>query len=413
MITHNLKGGIVLTHIPQEKFKTVLLSLSIYRPMGKEAAKNALLARVLKHTCKKYNDKIKLESEFEMLYGAVLGAEVRKCGDVQIISFHLSLPSDKYTGENSLKKAAELLYEIVFNPDASEKSFRDEIVEIDKNNLKNTIEALFNDKREYATVRCSEIMYDGTPYAAFELGSTSELEKITAENLKEHYDNIIENSCISLFLSGNCRADAVKTIFENVKSVGEIPENNWKNRKDKLKTVFEEQEINQGKLVMGFKADIDPSSDDYFKMLLLNSVFGGGTHSKLFANVREKLSLAYYAYSKYNMYKSFLSVGAGIEFSNFEKTKEEILIQFDEVKKGNITDFEIVSAKQTLINLYKSMEDEPHKIISHYTGQNVLEKKRTISEIILKIEAVTKEEIVAISEKVWLDTIYFLKGKGN
>ena len=413
MIKHTLSGGINVSYLPGDKFKTVYIRMNIYRPLGKEAAKNALLARVLKSGCSKYNSKIELEKELENLYGAALFSGVSKVGDVQILSFSISLAGDRYTGDSSAKKAAELLKEVVFSPDTEGGAFKKKTVEIEKNNLKNMIESLFNDKKDYAEQRCTEIMFEGEPFMVHELGSIKELDEINEKNLKEHYDRILDEGRIDIFVSGSCDIDEVIKVFDDVKSKTALPENSADNKKTDVKTVMEEQEVNQGKLMMGFKTDILPQSDEYYKLLVFNSVFGSGTHSKLFMNVREKLSLAYYAYARLNRHKSVILVGSGIEFENFEKAKEEILFQLSEIKNGNVTDFEISASKKSLINAYKSMEDEPSRIISAKTSNLILGVDLSIEEIEEKINAVSKEDVVKMASHVWLDTIYFLKGKEN
>lgn len=412
MVKKTLKEGINLVYLPGDKFKTVYIRMNIYRPMGKEAAKNALLARVLKAGCKLYN-KQQLEKQLESLYGAWLGADVTKSGDVQVISFSISLPSDRYTGSDTTLRAAKLLYEVVLNPDAENGAFKKETVNIEKNNLKSLIESVFNDKKEYAQQRCIETMFQNSAFAIHELGTADELSKINENNLKEHYDNILKNSRIDIFVSGNCDIDAVARVFDGVKSSAVIPENTADNPQTELKTVMEPQDVNQGKLMMGFKTDIDTKSRDYYKLLVFNSVYGSGTHSKLFCNVREKLSLAYYAYARLNRYKSVIFVGSGIEFANYEKAKEEIICQLDKIRKGNVTEFELSSAKKSLINAYKSMEDEPARIISAKTGNAILGEEISLPEIVDSIDSVTKEDVIEMASHVWLDTIYFLKGNEN
>ena len=412
MIKKTLKEGINLIYLPGDKFKTVYIRINIYRPMGEEVTKNSLLVRVLKAGCKKY-DKQQLEKELESLYGAALGANVSKNGDVQVISFSICLPADRYTGEGNVKKAAELLSEVVFNPDVQGRSFKKESVAVEKNNLKNLIESVFNDKRDYAEQRCIETMFGDEPFAIHELGRAKDLEKIDEENLKEHYDNIIKSSRIDIFVSGSCDIDAVAGVYEDVKSLSVIPQNKAENEKCEIKNFTECQNVNQGKLMMGFKTDIAPTGEDFYKLLVFNSVYGNGTHSKLFCNVREKLSLAYYAYSRLNRYKSIITVGSGIEFENFEKAKNEILLQLDEIKQGNVTEFELSSAKKSIINAYKSMEDEPARIIAAKTGSAILNEEMSVEEMAELVNIVTKEDVVKISSHVWLDSIYFLKGNEN
>ncbi len=412
MIKKTLDGGVKLVYLPGDKFKTVYIRMNIYRPLGKEAAKNALLARVLKSGCAKYNSKQVLEKELENLYGAALITDVSKVGDVQVISFGITLPGDRYTGTNSAGQAAQLLKEIVFSPDVTGDAFKKDTVEIEKSNLKNLIESLYNDKKNYAEQKCSEIMFEGQPYAKCEYGSIEEIDETDEKILKEHYDNIISGP-IDIFVSGSCDIDEVAKIFNNVKSSGNIPENKTDNAKTEVKNIEELQDVNQGKLMMGFKTDIDPKSDDYYKLLVMNSVFGSGTHSKLFMNVREKLSLAYYAYARLNRHKSVILVGSGIEFENFDKAKKEILFQLDEIRNGNVTDFELAASQKSLINAYKSMEDEPIRSISAKTSNTILGIDVSADEIAGKIGAVTKEDVIDMASHIWLDTIYFLKGKEN
>lgn len=413
MIETNLKAGAKLIYLPGDKFKTVYIRMNIYRPMGSEAAKNALLARVLKAGCEKYPGKKKLEIALESLYGAAMAQNVSKTGDVQVMSFSIALPSDRYTGTDSSRRAAELLYEVVFNPLLENGAFKAETVAIEKNNLKNLIESVFNDKKDYAEQKCTELMFEDSPFAIYELGKIDDLEKVDEKSLKEHYDDVISKSRIDIFVSGDCDIDSIKPVFENVVSASVMPENKAENIKREAETVLESQDVNQGKLMMGFKTDICPISDDYYKLLVFTSVYGSGTHSKLFCNVREKLSLAYYAYARLNRYKSFISVGSGIEFDKFGQTKDEILLQLDEIKKGNVTEFELSSAKKSLINAFKSMEDEPARIVSAKTGNMILGIDVSTEEITEKISLVTKEDVVEMSSHIWLDTIYFLKGKDH
>lgn len=413
MIKKKLSNGVKLVYLPNDKFKTVYIRMNLYRPMGEEAAKNALLTRVLKSGSKKFSTKQELEKQLESLYGAGLGADVAKLGDVQVVTFTVSLPGDRYTGEDSAKMGAELLKEVVFNPDITDGAFKKEKVEIEKNNLLNLIESIYNDKKDYAEQRAVEIMFEGKPFAIHELGKKENLLEIDEESLKQHYDNIINSSRIDLFVSGKCDIGLVEKVFDDIKSEDNMPENCMKNEKTDIKEVFETQEVNQGKLMMGFKTDVGLAGRDYYKMLVMTSVFGSGTHSKLFCNVREKLSLAYYAYARLNRYKSVILVGSGIEQKNFDKAKDEILFQLDEIRKGNITEFELSSAKKSLINAYKSMEDEPSRIISSKTGSQITGDNLSLEEIIKEINAVTKEDVTEMSSHIWTDTVYFLKGKEN
>ncbi len=406
-----LNGGAELSFVKTAKFKTLTVGLNIYRPIENEAAANALLVGVLKNTCAKYPEKIQLEKHLEWLFGARFGAGIRKKGETQVLGFEISAPVGKYTGENMSKMLAEFLYEIVFNPKICDDSFDESVVAVEKENLKNRIMSLKNDKKEYATQRMTEEMCKGEPYAIYEYGSIDEVEGLNACSLKQHYDSIIGNSKIDIFAIGECDEAEIKAVFDKIPATGNLPQTRISSKTGVLKYVEEKMDVTQGKLVIGMKAgDI---GDKYYDLLMFNSVFGSGTHSKLFNNVREKLSLAYYAYSRLVRQKSLIVVGTGIEFDKYEMAKQEIFNQLNEMKKGNITDFELEAAKSSMINAYRSLTDTPATLIDFYVGQIAAGSQDTIEATIRGIEKVTKEGIAAAAGMVEADTVYFLKGLEN
>ena len=165
------------------------------------------------------------------------------------------------------------------------------------------------------------------------------------------------------------------------------------------------------KNAMSFLTNTSPDSDDRYALSVLNSVFGAGAHSKLFNNVREKLSLAYYASSQLEKFKGMMIVNAGIEFENFQKAKDEILVQLEEIKKGNISDFEFDASIKTIVNAYNSYYDDQRALVSLHLSNSVVGTNTEISEYIENISKVTKEDVVRVARKLQLDTVYFLKGK--
>ncbi len=410
METLRLSGGAELKLLKSEKFKTLTLGIDIYRPLKNEATANALLVGVLKHACAKYPEKIQLEKQLEWMYGARFGAGIRKKGEVQVLGFEISAPVEKYTGENMSKMLSEFLYEIVYSPKLCSGIFDENIVAIEKENLKNRILSLKNDKKEYATQRMIEEMCKDEAYSIYEYGSVQELDKLDAAALKQHYDNIIKSSKTDIFAIGECDETEIKTVFDKITATQEMYETKISPAAEEIRIVEEEMDVTQGKLVIGMKAD----KCDYYDLLMFNSIFGSGTHSKLFNNVREKLSLAYYAYSRLVRQKSLIIVGTGIEFDKYEMAKQEIFNQLDEMKKGNITDFELQAAKSSMINAYRSLTDTPATLIDFYTGQTVSGKDESIEDTIKGINAVTKEGIMQAAAGVTPDTVYFLKGiEGN
>lgn len=404
-MTIKTKGGANIYYLQTDKFKTTTVSVNIFRPIEGEAAANALLTRILKTASAKYASKTEIEKHLEWMYGAVFAADVNKKGDMQILNFEITAPSDVYTGEDTAAAAAEFLKEIIYNPKIKDGMFDDEIFNIEKENLRNLIYASENDKKEFATQRCIEEMCGAEAFAIPRLGTASQLERITNKALYEHYKNVIKNSRVDIFVSGTCDTEAVKNIFDVAESCGNITEPLRLAERNTVKEIHEIMDVNQGKLVIGMTVDAP-----FYDTVLFNSVYGSGTHSKLFNNVREKLSLAYYAYSRYVRSKSVIIVGTGIEFDKYVPARDEVFNQLKEMQNGNISDFEIESAKKFIETIYISMKDDPRRMIDFYVAQNISGDTDGIDEFIAGINKVTRNDIIKAAKSVKANTIYFLKG---
>lgn len=404
-MTIKTKGGANVYYLQTDKFKTTTVSVNIFRPIADEAAANALLTRILKTASEKYPTKTEIEKKLEWMYGASFYAYVAKKGEMQILTFEITAPSDIYTGENTAKISAEFLKEIIYNPKICDERFDNEIFEIEKENLKNLIYASENDKKEFATQRCIEEMCTSQAFAIPRLGTADELGRLTNDKLYSHYNNIINNSRIDIYVSGTCDVNSIAEIFDNAVSRNNIIPLTSLAERPAVKEVHELMDVNQGKLVMGMTIDAP-----FYDAIVFNSVYGSGTHSKLFNNVREKLSLAYYAYSRYVRTKSVILVGTGIEFDKFALAKEEVFNQLKEIQNGNVSDFEINSAKKFIETLYVSMKDDPKSMIDFYVSQHTVGDTSSIDEFINGVKAVTRDAIINAAKNVKVNTIYFLKG---
>ena len=205
--------------------------------------------------------------------------------------------------------------------------------------------------------------------------------------------------------------NVVREIFGKVQR-GNVPDYSTKivRTAEKVKKAVEHQELKQGKLVLGFRTGVSAYEEEYDVLRVFNCIFGSGTQSKLFMNVREKLSLCYHCSSRIYS-KGVMMVTSGIEPANYDKAKNEILLQLDEIRKGNISDEEMDSAKKRLRNSMLSVGDSAEAIHSWYVNNRIFGIEATPEEMIAKIERVTKEEVASAAKKVVLDTEYFLCGE--
>lgn len=411
-----INDNITLNYIPMGKLKTTTIGMYIHRPLKKEEASyNAILPHILKRGNKTLKNTQEIAKYLQELYGAKFSAGISKKGDSQILCFEGETISDKYAPHGE-KLVAELLKLILASVFDQNDAFSSDVFEQERTNSITKIENIINDKRVYAIYRCQEEMAKGDPFSVPRLGYVEDMKKMTADRLYSYYKELIVSSKINIYVCGDADLSGIEKAIRDAISgysfkKAEMPMSQLLKLKENVNDVTERLDVTQGKLAIGFLTDTASSDDDYYKLVVANAIFGGGAQSKLFNNVREKLSLAYYAGSMLDKYKGMLLVNAGIEFENFQKAYDETLVQLEEVKKGNITDLEFESSKMFLINSLVTTYDDQMALISFYLNQKAAGTNAEIEECIEKIKAVTKEDVARVIKKVHLDTVYFLAGK--
>lgn len=411
-----INSNINLYYIPMTKLKTTTIGVYMHRALEEsEVSENAILPYVLKRGCKLCPDSESIAKYLENMYGARLGAYSMKMGGDQITYIGCETISDKYAqgGEKLVSEAIKLIMSILFEP----VSFDTEILEQEKKNAVDRIMAEMNDKALYALRRCTEEMCKGDSFSLSILGKREGIENITAQSLKKHYDRIINSSVIDIYVCGECDPREVCNTAEgyvtNIKfKEAALPKCDIFKADRAVQRVTDKMEVAQGKLCMGFRTGIDAASEDYTTLMVLNSIYGGGAHSKLFNNVREKLSLCYYASSSIVKNKGLMFVNAGIEFENFDKAYDEIIVQLEAVKNGDISDSEFSSSVAHIMNELESDKDSQAQLQLFCLGQRVSGTDYDIDELKEKIKCVTVEDVKRVAEKIELDTVYFLTGKG-
>ena len=410
--------GIALTVIETDKFKFNRIFIDFVLPLENErAAKNALFADVLMRGTEKYQGLLPLQKKLSSLYGADVDTYVGTSGEAHVITVFAKLLKDKYAlgGEEITREGAELLCEVLTNPQKENGIFCEAYVESEKEKLIDDIAAQINDKDAYALHRAIEIMCEGEAWGISELGKPEDVEKITAGELYDHYNYVLSHAQAEVFAIGEFPEGTpeklVRDIFGGV-SRGEVPDHSTKivRAAGEVKKAVEHQELRQGKLVLGFRTGVGEGEDGYDALKVFNCVFGSGTQSKLFMNVREKLSLCYHCSSRIYA-KGVMMVTSGIEPANYDKARNEILAQLDEIRNGNISDEEMDSAKKRLRNSMLSVGDSPEALHSWYANNNIFSLSATPEEMIERLERVTKEDVAEAAKKITLDTEYFLCGK--
>ena len=414
--------GVWLRTVHTDKFRSAYLSLTLMTQLNREnASANALLPRVLRRGTMVHPDMESLSAALDELYGGAVEPVVRKKGESQCVGFLASFLDNAYAlnGEDILSGAAELLGEMLLNPLTRDGVFDPDYVEGEKANLIDELRGQINDKRIYATRRLTQLMCREESFGADKLGQEDKVAAITPESLWARYQKLLSSAQIEVYYSGSADPERVREIMERVFSTlpvsqeREEPECEVRIHAEQEPNVIEEvMDVNQGKLAMGWRTGgITVWEEECPALVLCSAVFGGTSMSKLFMNVRERLSLCYYASSALEKQKGLMIVSSGIEFQNYETAKREILAQLEDVKAGKITDDELEGARRILINQYRSIEDEQGRMEEYWLGQAAAGTEDDPGTLAARLETVTGEQIAQVARKLELDTVYFLKGK--
>lgn len=419
-----LMPGVWLNHLHSDKFKTACLSLTMLTQLQRDtAALNALIPCVLRRGTTRFRDMEALSSRFDELYGSAIEPVVRRIGEIQCIGFYASMPEGDFIadGGNILHDTAELMGEMLLSPATRGGLFLPQYVESEKEKLLELIRSRINEKRGYAVFRCIEEMCCYEDFAVSRLGLEDECENINYKKLTKHYRNLIQSCPIEIFYCGRASAKQVASAMKEALSTLPRADIDYEIGTDvrmnaveeQARFVSEELDVNQGILVMGFRLGECMEDPDLASIYVFNGVFGSGSTSKLFMNVREKLSLCYYASSAVDTHKGLMFVSSGIDFDKFDRVKEEIFTQLDAVKRGDVSEEELESARMGIASDLRSIKDGQGELEGFYLANTLDGLDISPDELAELVENVSLEDVISIANSVECDMIYFLKGYEN
>ncbi len=412
-------SGISYSFIPTDRFKTTLISVGFYLPLSQNNAANALTLSLMKSGTEALPDTYLLNRKLASLYGAGITSWVAKQGDCQELRIGITVNDNKYSinGENTVDEAGALLCDMIFGRFISGNSFPKEAIVREKRLLCEAIEGKLNDKRTYARNRCEEIMCEGEPYGLAQEGTVDDVTSVTDDDIRLSLERILKTSFISVLVIG---AEEPKLFAERfsecVNSVGRefnnLPSDTVLSAGE-FKEITETMPVKQGKLVLGLRSPDGGNDRDTIANWIMGDIFGGGPYSKLFCNVREKMSLCYYCSARSVRRKGIILVDSGVEDANIESAKAAILDQLRDMVNGNFSDKDITSSKLSMCDSIRSAESEQESLARWYAARALEKSPASPNEICELITSVTKEDIMNAAKSFALDTVYILKPDGS
>ncbi|MBQ9742863.1 MAG: insulinase family protein [Ruminococcus sp.] len=418
IVRREIADGVHFSAVRDNRFKTMRISATAMLPLSRETVSAyALLSQVMTRSCAEYPDFTALSRKLSSLYGASLEAGVRKMGEVLALTFSVSGIDDRYalSGDSISRELSELLCKIIFEPYLEGNAFCGAEVEQERRQLLELVDSELSDKRSYATSRLIELMCDKETFGVRRYGTKETINAVSSSELFAAWESMLRTARFEIMYIGESDPVFAQQVFaDKFTSVDRLV--------SKLNTVTtvtpesvrefsDEMDVSQAKLLLGYRTSVCAPQQETTAMRLMCAILGGSAHSKFFRNVREKQSLCYYCVSRYYRVKGIMTVESGVEFENIEKTKNACIAELEAIRRGDITDDEINFAKLSIANNFVSICDTVSGIQEWYISQLCDGRMLTPSQASEEFNAVTKEQIVAVANKLSLDTVYMLRGK--
>ncbi|MBR3817369.1 MAG: insulinase family protein [Clostridia bacterium] len=418
----NIAPGVRLFTHNTAQFKNAVVSLNITAPLDGDTSARALLIHTLARTSMNYPTVYEMNRRLASLYGAGLSASVKKIGEAQVLSLVLVCLDDRFAlkGESVLSEGVDLLVNAFLKPDITPTGFKEENITREKRLLIEKIDSERDDKRVYALTRMTEEMCRDEFYGTDRLGDKDTISALDGKELFRVWKNMLFNCPIQINVTGNFdKAETEKLFTDRFNAIGRKAENITEVRTEFIseayesRTVTEKQKIKQGKLVIGMRAGMTYEGDNFPALKIMTAIFGSGTFSKLFMNVREKMSLCYYCSARLIDSKGIITVESGVETENANKALEAIRNELDAVRRGDFTDEIIEQAKLSITDSYKSFSDSVLYIDMWATMQCNKPDFRSPEDYAAMMKDVSREEIIVAANMVTEDTVFILESEAE
>ncbi len=414
--------SITLSSITTDKFKTGMLSFSVTLEGDRLLSPYALLlTELLQRATESYPKKALLQRKLDELYSASISIRCLKAGKNRIFNFSAEILDNSYStdGTDVAREVCSVLYELMLRPLLDENGLFDEnSVEQEKRRVVTYLKSAINNPSRYATIRLSEMLRRGDDTLMTLEEMIEAVGECDAQTLTEFYRKALTDRPIEVFYIGSLSHGEIEERVMSSLAAHTAKSNQLVSPRcetypeREIERRDEEMPISQGRLCLAFRSDILPDSEDYYTMVIFNELFGGSPASKLFMNVREKLSLCYSCASYYNPTTGSIRVNAGISSKNREVAEAAILEEFENIRNGKISERELVCAKKAVENSYREIYDCPSDIVSFYLNRKSFGVDCTIDECRERFSRVSADDVIRVASRIKLDSVYFLRALG-
>lgn len=410
--------GVTLTVIPTKQFTTtqIIVSFTGVIPDANYLTTRSLLAYMLETSSQKWPTQKAVAQKLSQMYGASFGTTINRRGRTHSLSFVAGVVHDKYlqTDTDLVQEAVMFLKEMIFHPLVKEGAFDEDTFKLQKSNLATYMESVDEDPRLMALYGLRSHYFDDPSQKVPQFGTPATLKDVTNQDLYQAYRTMVTKDQVNIIVTGDVDPATITGLVATL-PLGSRTKLDSTIQYDQpaqgsVRKVTVKQQLQQTKLNFMYHLPLDLNSNDFFAAIVFNALFGGDPQSKLFMNVREKSSMAYYASSNFDVLRNVLWVQTGIETANKEKVKYLVAAQLAALQQGDFTMATVENIKKSLINERISREDTQATLGTRALIGNLLGRQYSTAEWCQRIKNITKDDIVTIAQRASLQLVYCLEG---
>lgn len=401
MKRYNVSDKIALTVLETNKFKDNTISMRFLFDLDqKKASARSLLAFMMTNRTAAHPTNQSLTSYLDDLYGMNISMNTYGLGACHMLELRCSAIADQFVHESYslVVRQFELMKEVLFNPLLDEDGlFDSELFEEAKMIMRSRVLRRKDDPGSFAIDENNKQIGEGTPFAISCLGDAFAIDALTREDVKQAYEELLENTVIEIYAVGMINEEQVYAMFQEQPLFK--PRHNsypvfyeWP-KKEKMEQEVQ-KDIDQTTLLMTWLTAINHNHPLYYALKVGNTMFGGDANSFLFRVVREQHSLCYTIYSSVYSMDEVLVALAGISYDKKDQTAALIEEQFQKLVDGNFDEGQLETSRMLMINGLQSQFDSIGGIINFLYQQTITGMELSIEQVIERIRQVTKEQVI-------------------
>lgn len=410
MKTEILANNVKIHYHPTTKFKDITIAFRFMNTLqSPHRISRYYLTQLLCDTCKKYPTKAAVTSVFDKNYGVTFKASGDAVGSADLLEFRCTALNGQYVNQELLATQIELINDFIYNPNFENGGFTQAAYDEIKERLIMMVCSHNDQPSNYAYNQARQ--HFGEQLQCKVVPTVQEIEACTLAEINAAYRDMIEHDALEIFVLGEFDIPTVEAHFKQQFSFTNHTFNDaivQKCVRDECTEVIENKAINQSRVVFLYQTNQTIQDDDYDALLLANGLFGGLSTSFLFQEVREKHSLCYSIFSRYDGYDGVMMVQTAIDGKNYSQVKALINEQFQRLSDGNFDDEQLEVTKKMYINSLRSSMDVQKSLIAYDYRVSLLGPSRSVENTIEHIKQITKEEVIAAFKKIECKLYYCL-----